>query len=213
MTDWEIVKQVGNYAAVVCPDELGINPRTEFDHPCTMHFSLRNYDLGDEHEYEPDSIEDLIEVLTERHGEILWRPVSAYIHSGISIWIGDPVNPFDLQGWDTGLLGIIYITREQVLKEMNLKRMTKKARKWAYDYMEGEVEEYNCYLTGDAWGIGLAELDEDGEIIDVDDTCWGFFGKRWAIEEATNQLEYHIHSQEEDKWEKVQTMEVQYGVE
>lgn len=57
----------------------------------------------------------------------------------------------------------------------------------------GEVDEWQAYLDGDVYGIGYGVIEgrvmDDGEPVDVDDmdiemTCWGFYGEEWAKEAA-----------------------------
>lgn len=91
--------------------------------------------------------------------------------------------------WDSGCVGFIYISRAKVRKEFGWKRITKAREQQIMKYLEGEVETYDQYLTGDVYGFIVEErpaavFDSDGEPVEVDDdelweetdACWGFFG-------------------------------------
>jgi hypothetical protein len=54
---------------------------------------------------------------------------------------------------------------------------------WA-DRLDGEVKVYDQYLTNDIWGY-VVETENGVEV----DSCWGFFGLEYAIEEATSVAE------------------------
>ena len=87
--------------------------------------------------------------------------------------------------WDSGQVGIIYMLREQILKQFGGKLLTKKKREQARDLMQSEVEEYDQYLTGDVYGYVVT--DPLGNDVD---SCWGFYGLEWARQEATAALEH-----------------------
>lgn len=53
-------------------------------------------------------------------------------------------------------------------------------REQAAKNLQGEIEEYGAYLSGDAYGYVVTDT-ETGE----EDSCWGFLGIECAIEEAT----------------------------
>lgn len=65
-------------------------------------------------------------------------------------------------------------------------------RKRAVEIMEGDVEAYDQYLTGDVYGFNLysAELVEEGEEPEWNekDSCWGFFGS----DVMENGIEDHV---------------------
>jgi hypothetical protein len=73
--------------------------------------------------------------------------------------------------WDSGQVGYIYIDKEKALKEYGGKIFSRQLKKRLTSYLEGEVEVYDQYLTGDVYGFQL--LDPEGEEVD---STWGFFG-------------------------------------
>ena len=48
--------------------------------------------------------------------------------------------------------------------------------------MEGEVEEYDQYLTGEVYGIIEEEYDAEDDTWEETDSCWGFFNRKWESE-------------------------------
>lgn len=99
-------------------------------------------------------------------------PVFMYEHSGITISMGAFSCP-----WDSGQLGIIYITDKQA-KEAWGEEVTAEQIK---ECCEAEIKEYDAYLTGMVFGYIIENEDED-EI----ESCWGFYDEADAKSEATS---------------------------
>jgi len=115
---------------------------------------------------------------------LLMLPLYLYDHSGITISTG----PFTCR-WDSGRVGFIYCTLEQAQHEWGTE--DSKARGWdgeasytkkedgtprtlreaATSYLEGEVETYDNYLTGEVYGY--VAKDWEGKEIG---SCWGYYG-------------------------------------
>lgn len=88
------------------------------------------------------------------------------------------------RGWfhynfDGGRLGFIFATRERVKGLMGWTRITKERRAWLEGQLQNELETYTQYTNG--WVYGYEVEGPDGEDLD---SCWGFYGKEYAIEEA-----------------------------
>ncbi len=138
----------------------------------------RSYNLGDKHEFKTP--EDFQEWWKEngKSGELL--PLYLYDHSEITMRTGSFSDP-----WDSGQIGWIYATAETIRKEYS-KRITKAVREKVRKLLNAEVETYDMFLTGDVWGYTIK--DEDGNRLD---SCWGFYGRKYAEEEALSMLKYH----------------------
>lgn len=203
------------------------NPRTEFDNFGTLIACHKRYTLSDEdakpawlehderhgyyyrEEYDPrahervrtvkhisswDDIEaELSRDIKDEGDEIaVLLPVYLYDHSGITI----RTTPFSCP-WDSGRVGLIYVTKAQVREAFGVKRISAKTLERARQGLEGEVGEFNQYLTGDVYGyiVERVPLDEDGFEQDDEaeelDSCWGFYGHDYATSEAQSVLEYH----------------------
>lgn len=109
----------------------------------------------------------------EKHAVIL--PLYLYDHSGITI----STAPFGCP-WDSGQVGYIYASLDDMRREFSCKRVTAKHRAQAEKQLRQEVETYDQYLTGDVYGYVVT--DENG---DETDSCWGMFGLDYVREEAT----------------------------
>jgi hypothetical protein len=93
--------------------------------------------------------------LDERDVEL---PLYLFDHSGITM----RTEPFACR-WDSGQVGWIRATVEEVIKEFgdDSEESKEKARK----VLQQEVSSYDLYLRGEVWGYEYG-----------DDSCWGFYG-------------------------------------
>jgi len=153
-------------------DDMPDNPRA-WDNLGTMACGHRRYELGDEQLRGREDLEAI-----ENNPDNLWLPLYLYDHSGIAMRTG-PFYGWQHWQWDSGRIGVIYVSREKVLKEFDAKRLTKRLRKRVLAILEGEVAVYNQYLQGDVYGYVLTG--PGGEEID---SCWGFFGGDDVKDEA-----------------------------
>lgn len=156
----------------------------------------RRYNLGDKHNYrEPSDFQD--DIKDEPH---IILPLYLYDHGGITMSTG----PFSCP-WDSGQVGWIYITLEKVRKEYGWKRITKERRQQIIKYLEGEVEEYDNYLTGEVYGYVIEAPPEDPEDEDDDDaweeidSCWGFHGSDYVEQEATAAAQREMKHRAEER--------------
>jgi hypothetical protein len=165
----------------IFPDEDAPNPREEFDSLGTMVCFHRRYNLGDRHEFHaPDEFAAFL-----KEEKLICLPLYLFDHSGITMSTeSERFRACDPQGWDWGMLGYIYVTKENVRKEYNVHRVTRKILEKVKKLLEGEVEEYDHYLTGNVYGYEITKGERQaGKVIDG---CWGFFGdpEDYVIPEA-----------------------------
>ncbi|WP_420415699.1 hypothetical protein [Marinovum algicola] len=150
----------------------------------------RRYRLGDSHRFDnPEAfLRDLAGVSdqsnlsmdrlrgrAERTAIIL--PVFLYDHSGLAM------NTIGFHcPWDSGQVGFVYVTFEDVRKEFGVKRATKTLREKAEDVLRGEIVDYDAYLGGRVYGY---VIEQNGEEVDA---CWGFVGdyETHCLPEARN---------------------------
>ena len=118
----------------------------------------------------------IIQDALDKHAIIL--PLYLYDHSGITM----RCHPFSCP-WDSGQVGYIYATYEQIREEYSCKRVTKGIRERATNLLVSEVKEYDQFLTGDVYGF-VVEDSEETEI----DSCWGFYGMDYCIQEAKSSV-------------------------
>lgn len=158
--------------------------------------SIRDAEFGIIKEYEDVTwlVDDIIEALPqedkwkllEKHAQIIFMPLFLYDHSGITM------NTCGYScRWDSGQVGYIYTDRKTIL-DLNAYYRNKKGKstkvtknnwkKAAYLWMEGEVEEYDQYLTGEVYGIIEEEYDAEDDAWEETDSCWGFFNSKFGSE-------------------------------
>lgn len=104
--------------------------------------------------------------------------LNAYIHGGVALSLGTFSCP-----WDSGQVGYVLVRRLSCWKKRD------KAEAAALSL----VEEWNQYLSGDVWGYVVE--DTHGNQLD---SCWGFYGQKWAVEEAKSAAEACAASIRED---------------
>jgi hypothetical protein len=182
-----LVEEKGPYRVSLIQDMDAMNPRGGFDNAGKMVCWHRRYELGDKHNF--SSNQDFQDWWEDNGKGGVILPLALMDHSGLSMWVGSGPSVFDPGGWDSGQVGWIYATKETIESEWG---KDKKAREQAKKYLEGEVEVYNCYLTGDVYGYVLEG--PEGEI----DSCWGFYGHKDAEEEAKRVLAAHLKGDVEE---------------
>ena len=178
----------GNKTLKIYQDSDPADPR-EWDNIGIMICLHNKYNLGDKTDLKSDYFNDWDEVrdyIKKEHKGICIIPLRLYDHSGISMSTSSEY-PYNCR-WDSGQVGFIYTTKKR-LKEIGHKEMPseKKIKGW----LEGEVETYNQYLTGDVYSYELIEevpvkitreyADGKKEVQEVTeekeiDSCFGFFG-------------------------------------
>lgn len=102
-------------------------------------------------------------------------PLSVYEHSGMTMWVGAPITS-GYRSFDSSFVGAIVAFKDRV-EEMGspVDRLD--------EILKGEVEEYDKYLRGEAYGFEI--LNSEG---DVTDSCWGFSDIEDAKKEAESYL-------------------------
>jgi hypothetical protein len=175
-----------DFTIKIIHDDMDDDGPRSWDNAGKMVCWHNRYNLGDEQPcLNPD---EWLQSLAEESGEncfddmppeIVWEiinrhyvilPLYLYDHSGISISTshGYPYN----DRWDAGQVGWIYISKLDAVKEWGKKLFTKTVEQKTVKYLQGEVETYNDYLTGNVYGFQVCESDEDGEVLE---SCWGFY--------------------------------------
>lgn len=143
-------------------DENAESPR-EYDNLGTMAFFHRRYKLGDKHSF--DNPIEVREHLAET--EALFLPVYMYDHGGIAL----STEPFECR-WDSGQLGVIYVTKERVIKEYG--NFSDASQLHALNVMQAEVKLYDEFVQGNCYGY--KKFDASGN---ETESCWGFIGSNF----------------------------------
>jgi hypothetical protein len=161
------------------------SPR-EWDNLGTMLCFHSRYNLGDEkakeklleeirnsknysESWEDDDLDDpvtLWKVALKANIIGFYMPLYLYDHGSITM----ATTPFSCN-FDSGQVGFIYVTKEEIRNEYSVKRITKKVLEKVQRVCEGEVETFDQFIRNDVYGFQV--IDADGE---VGDSCYGFYG-------------------------------------
>jgi hypothetical protein len=194
------MEEYKGFTITIEQDQDAENPRTMWDQVGTMVCFHSRYDLGDKHSYtDPeDALRDILEIEWDYDDDYeineLWDklekvayvlPLFLYDHSGITM----NTTGFSC-GWDSGQVGFIYAMKDKAEKEWS--NATKEK---CLSYLEGEVETYDQYLTGDVYGF----IVEDPEGYVDDDSCWGFYGHDYCLEEARSAADWMQEAIDQEK--------------
>lgn len=136
----------------------------DYEHFGTFYTNVPRYiDFGD----------GIGDILTEdgklNTGDYICVPVYAYIHSGIALSCGRGGQFSD--PWDSGLGGVMAVSKEQAKIKLGYKKCCKQLIKKVKRLLMAEVEELNHYCQGQVFMFII--LDEDGGIVD---SSGGFVG-------------------------------------
>lgn len=126
-------------------------------------------------------------VMAEVEKQFIVLPLYLYDHSGITMNTTGFHCP-----WDSGQVGIIYVSKAKVLKEYGKKVVTKAVREKALACLRQEVETYDLYLRGGF--VGYVVEDADGEHID---SCWSFDDLDYCRQTAKNAADSAADDREE----------------
>lgn len=175
-------RTLNGFTASLYYDPVPESPR-EWDNLGTMVCWHRHYRLGDEDGAKqygtPQDFEE-----QAKSGKWLMLPLYLYDHSVLRISTTPFVGRAQHAEWDSGQVGYIYMELPEVLANFGNKRVTPKVREKAFKSMKQEVETYDQYMAGDVYGYEIT--DSEGDHVD---SCWGFFGRDYALQEMQSALE------------------------
>lgn len=137
------------------------------------------YDLGDK-QNRFDTPEELQAYLAGT--PCIALPLFLYDHSGLTM----RTQAFSCR-WDSGQVGMIFVTLKDVRKEYRCIRVSKQRREKVIEMLKGEVESFDDYLTGNVYGYQTR--DKEGNECG---SCWGFFGDpdSYMIPEAKAEIDW-----------------------
>lgn len=186
-------KIIGRYKIKVLQDIDPESPRTSMDNLGTMVCFHGRYDLGDKHNYRHKDYagwNDMKKAIIKNENAGVILPLYLYDHSSISM------NTTGFQcPWDSGQVGFVFISKEKMLKEYGGKICTKQLKERVKSYLEGEVETYDQFLTGDVHGYEIWKLGKkSGKEKKMIDSCWGFYGSE---EDCMKEAEACVPEQKE----------------
>jgi len=172
------------YTIEIGRDEYPENPR-HWDNIGTMICRHNRLSLGDEHSIdfsECNSWNDDENIIKDIFGlDCIMLPLYLYNHSGITM----KTTPFSCR-FDSGRVGTIVVSRKKARNELNVKRITKNTKNQILKYLEGEVQTYDHYISGNVW---YNKILKDGEEID---SCYGYYGEDTCLSEAKHQVDHIV---------------------
>lgn len=160
------------------------NPREAWDNLGEMICFHGRYTLGDEEAARRhgikvsdfSSFEEMEEALEKKFSVVV--PLYMFDHSGIAI----QTTPFSCR-WDSGQIGFICASRENILKEYDRKRLSKGLLIKVRERLVHEVEMYDKFVRGDV--CGYIAYDNDGEEIS---SCWGYYDEEHALADGLSEI-------------------------
>lgn len=176
------------YEIRIVHDDLPMDPRSEWDNFGTMVCFHRRYSLGDEHDF--SDVEEFEEFIEKMDGVQL--PIYMYDHSGVTI----RTYPFSCR-WDSGQLGRIFATKDDIRREFGIKRVTKKHLERAEKILESEVRLYDQYVSGEVYSIIVH--DPEGGVLDSLGGLFGDEGIKEGLKEARAVIDGEI-KRRRDQW-------------
>jgi hypothetical protein len=188
--------QYKSYTIKIETEDQPMNPREEFDCQLGTLVTFHNrYNLSDDKHLSDGTklrAEDfngwdaMIAHVDKIEGGIIWLPVYMYDHSGYTI----RTTPFSCR-WDSGQLGFIYISKKKARETYGWKVLNKARIEKLKEYLLGEVETYDDYLTGNVYWYTIILPDGTD-----DDSCGGYYGsdheKSGLLEAAKNAVDCDI---------------------
>lgn len=204
MSDIADEKMVGKYRAVVYWEEHEPESPREWENLGTMVCQHRDYRLGDVQAEEwTDPGEENMAIII---------PLGLIDHSGISMYAGGGDHPHDPGGWDSGTVGIIYVTKDRLIEEYGAD--TPENRKTAEKVLRSEIEVYDRYLRGEWYGWYIEgpvkqdrkwKVQSDGPwdamapdtyITDIIESVGGYFDEKEAMADAMGEAKFYNNKEQ-----------------
>lgn len=131
------------------------------------------------------------------NGKIIALSLYLYDHGGLAIstrsWLGRAPHA----EWDSGMVGYIYATREDILRVTGRKRLWPKHKMKVMEYLREEVTMYNQWMNGEiyCWSIWDEEPDENSDFTDCIDQCTGYYNEQDALADAHDAITYLVEQE------------------
>lgn len=128
----------------VCVDEtFELEDIFQLGHLVTWH---SRYNLGEQHRFGRPI--DFFKWVGSAESKVYYIPVYLLDHSGLSI----STSPFH-DPWDSGQVGFIYTTAEEIRKYFQKKALNRRLILKALEIMRKEIDDYDCILRGDVYDV------------------------------------------------------------
>ena len=136
-------------------DEYSESPRN-WDNIGKLICFHKHYDISDKHDFY--SVDDLKDFIRESEHEIIYLPVYAYEHGGITL----NTAPYSCR-WDSYQVGVIYAYKSDMISS----GITSEEE--MYKTLIREVKIFDGYLQGNVYGFSI--FDDSDELLE---SCGGF---------------------------------------
>ena len=184
----DFTKYKGCTIGITYDDNGAFDPREETNLG-TMVCYHKRYRLGDENSvpFEAfNSWEEVEDYLRKSFNPAVILPLYVYDHSCLTM---HTVLHGQYAWWDGGQVGYIYVTKETLRDWYGVKQVRQTLIDRATKVLLNEVEEYSCYLNGEAYQYYIwapwVEVDEDDPDLDSAlDYQTGILGEKNALDYA-----------------------------
>lgn len=164
------------------PDEDPESPR-EWENLTTLVLGHRRYTFPNEAGVDFDEFASWSEVadhLRNEHDPVFLRPVYLYDHGALAFRVGHDFGDIDPGGWDSGIVGIVMVTREQQDACGTPDERLEEA-------VKGEVETYETYVNGYVVGYTIHGPH-------CDESCWGYYTWEDAYADARAAIDHDVQA-------------------
>lgn len=161
-----------NLSLKISIDEFPMHPRHDFDNLTQIYALHKRYAFS---EIKLDnsncnSWTDEYKLICKAFDIALILPLYLYDHSGLTI----ATEPFSCR-WDSGQLGYIFITKDNLRKSFSCKRITHNILSKAKESLNAEIKIFDLYLRGEVY---IVEVMDDSK--NVLDSCGSIYGHQYA---------------------------------
>ncbi len=178
------------YVIDICYDEYPEDPRNFCEHDSVIYSNHKN-SSPDGHDFDEILGEDgTISKDFKRNN--VYLNVYGYSHSGLALST-ERNYPFN-DPWDSGLFGIIAISKDKIKEITGHKIVTAKDKQEWLKYLNDEIEELNHYLQGEVYGYMVHDERDDWGA-----SAWQYIGDvKYCIEDAKAEIDAHINALERE---------------
>ena len=193
----KLVRVSSSIAYVISHDDGCGNPRNEFSnlgHVAIYPKVHSKYRIADK----PIEFEKASSI--EASSNYVSLPIYMYAHSGITI----RTTPYSCP-WDSGKVGIIYLSKKEIRDQYGWKSVTAKRVKTIQQVFVNEIQVLDHYITGETYmfriyndsRIGsMTDLEVMNEIeVDPDNESYGYYGEEHVLSEVNDRVGFMLYSE------------------
>ena len=193
------------YTIEIKQDEFAENPRDpnyqdNFGILLTAH---KNYSIGEvdiQKKYpDAENWQDIEKAIKDEYNPVIMLPVYMYDHSIQRFKIGSFQGylPEGHAEFDSGKIGYIIAEKDKIKKEYDVKRISKKLKDQITEILQQEIKQLDQWSCGDVYGYNIEE---------TGDSCWGFYGYDYTLEQAKETVDYRVKTQREKKQKTLKSL-------